>query len=47
MENNIQYVKSETVANMKQYHDVSLKVLEELNLFTKQQPLIKLKSLRG
>lgn len=31
-----QYVKPETVASMKQYHDVSLKVLEELNLSTKQ-----------
>jgi hypothetical protein len=45
-----QYVKPETVANMKQYHDVSLKVLEELNLSTKQQSLvdksIKLNSLR-
>lgn len=45
-----QYVKPETVASMKQYHDVSLKVLEELNLSTKQQSLvdksIKLNSLR-
>ena len=44
-----QYVKPETVASMKQYHDVSLKVLEELNLSAKQQSLIdrsiKLKSL--
>ena len=46
-----QYVKPETVTSMKQYHDVSVKVLEELNLPTKQQPLtdksIKFRSSRG
>ena len=46
----LQYVKPKTVANMKQYHDVSLKVLKELNLPTKQQSSldksIKLKFLR-
>jgi len=44
------YVRPETVSGMKHYHDVSVKVLEELKLSPKEQPTIdrtmKLKSMR-
>lgn len=46
-----QYIRPETVARMKQYYDVSVKVLEELKLSPKIQPnidkAIKLKSMRA